>query len=231
MKWPSWLWEQRAGAMSISPGAAVLYSVGTVERNEQAEKTDFRAWADAALAAQARAGDMAAFEVLVRRYRNDVFRMAYHVLLSREDAWDVSQEVFIKAYQGLRRFRGEASFKTWLLRITLNHCKDFFKKRRLRTVALDGTTAAAQSVSPALGPRETLSADELGRAIGTALDSLSAKHRTAFVLREFEGMSYDEMARTMGCRIGTVMSRLHHARKNLQESLIQMGFVEGMRHD
>lgn len=178
---------------------------------------------DAALVASARTGDFYAFEELVRRYRNDVFALAYHFVRSREEAWDLSQEVFIKAHRALDRFRGDSSFKTWLMRITTNQCKDYLKKRRLDTVALDDASAG-QDASTDADPRASLEAQETGQAILSALDELPAKHRAAFTLREFEGLSYEEMAQVMECSVGTVMSRLFHARRKLQDKLSRMGF-------
>ncbi|MCC6694266.1 MAG: sigma-70 family RNA polymerase sigma factor [Candidatus Hydrogenedentes bacterium] len=182
---------------------------------------------DAGLVSRAKSGDFRAFEELVRRYRNDVYALAYHFVRNREEAWDVSQEVFIKAHRSLGRFRGDSSFKTWVLRITANQCKDFLKKRRLDTVSYNDALEAEHAASPILGPEHAVEAKELGEAITTALSQLPFKHRTAFVLREFEGMTYEEMARVMGCNLGTVMSRLHHARKKLQHSLQRMGFAGG----
>ncbi|HPO16578.1 MAG TPA: sigma-70 family RNA polymerase sigma factor [Candidatus Hydrogenedentes bacterium] len=181
--------------------------------------------ADAALVDRAQTGDTGAFEELVRRYRNDVFALSYHFLRNREEAWDTSQEVFIKAYHSLRNFRGDSSFKTWLLRITANHCKDHFKKRKLDTVPLDERLDADAPGFPP-NPREAMESAELGAAIEKAIAFLPAKHRTAFVLREFEGMSYQEMAEVMQCNVGTVMSRLHHARQKLQSALMRMGVTE-----
>lgn len=181
---------------------------------------------DSELVARARIGDDAAFEELVRRYRNDVYGLSYHFLRNREEAWDVSQEVFIKAYRSLNQFRGEAGFKTWILRIAANHCKDLFKKRRIPTVSMDALPTQDFFASQS-DPGQALSNTELGTAIQQALDGLPAKHRMAFVLREFEDMSYKQMAEVMACSEGTVMSRLHHARKKLQTKLALLGFVEG----
>ena len=182
---------------------------------------------DAADVEKARTGDIRAFEALVRRYRNDVFALAHHFVRNREEAWDISQEVFIKAHRALRRFRGDASFKTWLMRITANQCKDYLKKRRIQTVAFDDAVQAGQAASAGQAPDEALASSELGEAITKALETLSHKHKTVFILREFEGLSYEEMAEVIGCSLGTVMSRLHHARKKLQHQLIRMGVVEG----
>lgn len=212
--------------MSVSLSIAVGYDTGPVEHAETRKYLDARTDEDSVLVARAQGGDLDAFEELVRRYRNEVFAVSYHYLRNREDAWDNSQDVFIKAHRGLKRFRGESSFKTWILRITANRCKDHFKKRRLRTVALDAEDGDRQVPSPALGPTGNLEAKELGQAIQRALDTLPEKHRTAFILREYEGLSYEEMAQRIGCSTGTVMSRLHHARKKLQKTLVSMGVVE-----
>lgn len=181
---------------------------------------------DPELVARAQSGDEPAFEELVRRYRNDVFGLSFHYLRNREEAWDISQDVFIKAYRSLKRFRGDSGFKTWLLRITANHCKDYFKKRRLATVSMDALPTQ-DFFAGSSDPAKRLRDEELGQAIQAALDGLPAKHRLAFVLREFEDLSYNDMAEVMNCSVGTVMSRLHHARKKLQNKLTLLGYVEG----
>lgn len=217
--------------MSISLESVLLYDTLSTEADMQEHPVSIRAESEMALVERARSGDYTAFEELVGRYRNDVFALAYHFVRNREDAWDISQEVFIRAYGALGRFRGDASFKTWLLRITSNLCKDAFKKRRLRTVSFDEAMGVDAAPSSIPGPGRALEADELGRAIDKAVDMLPPKHRMTFVLREYEGLSYDEMAQVMHCSLGTVMSRLHHARKKLQRSLVQMGVVEKGNHD
>ena len=187
---------------------------------------DLRTADDRALAEYAATGDFGAFEELVRRYRNDVYALSVRYVRNREEAWDIAQEAFIKAHRGLRRFRGDASFKTWMLRITANQCKDYLKKRRLPTVAIEDLGGTEYAASHAAQPDEALGASELGESIQAAMDKLSHKHKTAFILRELEGLSYEEMAQAMNCSMGTVMSRLHHARKKLQNLLRQMGVVE-----
>ena len=207
--------------MSVALENCVLYDVFTVNMQDH-EKKPLDMSADEALVVRAKNGDMGAFESLVASYRNEVFALSYHFVHEREEAWDISQEVFIKAFRHLKGFRGDAGFKTWLLRITANQCKDYLKKRKLKTVPLEGLNGAgAPSSSPT--PRAQLERNELAEAIRIAVDALPIKHRTAFVLREFEGLSYEEMAQVMHCRQGTVMSRLHHARKKLQNSLQRMG--------
>ncbi len=123
--------------MSMSIESGLYYDRIAVEE-ERVEKLILpRDATDAELVTRAKSGEPQAFEELVRRYRNDVFGLSYHFLRNREEAWDVSQEVFIKAFRSLKRFRGDSGIKTWLLRIAANHCKDHFKKRRLPTVSMD----------------------------------------------------------------------------------------------
>lgn len=211
--------------MAIPLESALLYDGLPFETDRQERRVNMHDESESSLVGRARNGDISAFEALVQRYRNDVFGLAYHFVRNREEAWDLSQEVFLKAYNGLHKFRGDSSFKTWLLRITANQCKDSFKKRRVNTTSLeDGQAAQAVSIRPS--PRETLENRELAEAIDAAVSALPVKHRTAFILREFEGLSYDEMAQVMRCRLGTVMSRLHHARKRVQQHLTRAGFGE-----
>ena len=212
--------------MSAALDLALFYEDVTGPTMEPAKAEDSTD-VDARLVAQAQTGDFAAFEQLVRTYRNDVYGLAYHFLRNREEAWDISQEVFIKTHRSLARFRGDSSFKTWLMRITANQCKDYLKKRRLDAVPFNEEVETHDAPTGVLGPDASVEARELGDAITTALEALPFKHRTAFVLREFDGLSYEEMAQVMECNIGTVMSRLHHARKKLQNSLKRMGFSRG----
>lgn len=218
--------------MGLPLSVGVFYDVSSVDGHDADSGRSLGALSEGALKAAVVGGDASAFEEVVRRYRNDVYRLAYHFLRNREDAWDVSQEVFVKAFRGLKRFRGDASMKTWLMRITSNHCKDYFKKRRLQTVSFEevgGQDSLAGGSGP--GPDGVVSGRETGAAIVSALSGLSVKHRTAFVLREFEGLAYEEMASVMGCSVGTVMSRLFHARRKLQGALIRMGVVEDCEHE
>jgi RNA polymerase sigma-70 factor (ECF subfamily) len=212
------------GQLSIALNTTVLCEIPEQEDQEPQMALSAESQ-DVDLVARARTGDVDAFEILVKRYRNEVFALSYHFVRNREQAWDVSQEVFIKAHKALGRFRGDASFKTWLMRITANQCKDYLKKRRVETVSFDDSRFAQNAPSHVLPPDRSLEAREIGEAVQAALEKLSHKHQTAFILREFEGLSYEEMAQVMNCSIGTVMSRLHHARKKLQKGLIQMGLM------
>jgi len=215
--------------MSIALHWSLRYDIASVDDSPSTSIRLSPASPDADVVALAQTGDLHAFDIIVERYRNDVYALCYHFLRNREDAWDAAQETFIKAHRAIKRFRGDAQLKTWLMRIAANHCKDQFKKKRAVMVPLDGavhqTTAADEA-----NPREALAHSELGRAIEASVAELSDKHRMAFVLREYQGLSYQEMADVMECNIGTVMSRLHHARQKLQKALIRRGVVEGASH-
>lgn len=215
--------------MGLPLAARIRYDSGVVTRNTADDQPGMVQDPDADLVAKAQAGDVQAFETLVVKYRNEVMAMSYHFVRNREEAWDLSQEAFVKAYRAMERFRSESGFKTWLLRITANHCKDYLKKRRLDTVPFD-EALKADGPAPALGPDRAMAASELGQAIDDAVAALPPKLKLAFTLREYQDLSYEEMAHVMECRIGTVMSRLFNARKKLQQALRERGVVEDMDH-
>ena len=182
---------------------------------------------DSALIEKCRAGDVAAFEPLVEKYRQRVWRLAYNVLRDREEAWDVAQEAFIKAYQALPSFRGQSAFYTWLYRIAMNVAAD-----RARSRAAQGRAFGTERVpeedwervitDPNPGeasPADAASRREERQKIMKALDQLSEDHRRIIMLGDLEGLSYREIAETLEIPMGTVMSRLHNARKRLRDVL------------
>ena len=182
---------------------------------------------DAALVERCRAGDVSAFEPLVEKYRQRVWRLAYNVLRDREEAWDVAQEAFIKAFQALPTFRGQSAFYTWLYRIVMNVAADRGRARGAQGRAF-GTERVPEEdwerVLPDQNPGEdspdTAAARQEDRAkIMTALDMLSEDHRRIIILGDLEGLSYREIAETLDIPMGTVMSRLHNARKRLRDAL------------
>ena len=182
---------------------------------------------DAALVERCRAGDVAAFEPLVEKYRQRVWRLAYNVLRDREEAWDVAQEAFIKAYQALPTFRGQSAFYTWLYRIVMNVAADRGRSRGAQGRAF-GTERVPEEdwerVLPDQNPGDespdAAAARTEDRAkIMKALDTLSEDHRRIIMLSDLEGLSYREIAETLDIPMGTVMSRLHNARKRLRDAL------------
>ena len=177
----------------------------------------------------AKAGDNEAFDKLVNRYYEMVYAVSFGVLNERESSRDVAQEVFIKVFRELQRFEGKSKFKTWLYRITVNSAIDQSRKKRL-TQTIDATDASDDPEKAAKvltdtkpGPRDRASQAELGQLIQKAMTKLSEDHRAVLVLREFQELSYEEIAETLDIGIGTVMSRLYYARKKMAEILgIQM---------
>ncbi len=179
------------------------------------------------LVTRAREGDRQAFEALVRQYQRRVFRVAMGMLRNEEDALEVAQEAFVKAHQSLGRFKGDSAFYTWLHRITSNLCIDLLRRRRGEPVEYDdgvlrdSVDAEVTDAAPAAptSPVKAVLDRELGEKLRLALDGLSDAHRQILVLREVEGLSYEEISQALGIKKGTVMSRLFHARKNMQARL------------
>jgi RNA polymerase sigma-70 factor (ECF subfamily) len=176
---------------------------------------------DRALVQAAQRGDMAAFEELVARHRDKIYARAYSMMRNEEEAIDLSQEAWVKGWQRLAQFQGESSFGTWMTRIVINLCLDQLRKqKRQRTEsieAMDEESGGVERQMPVItsNPTAGLERGELRQRIDRALGQLSYEHRTVLVLHEFEEMEYKEIAKTMGCSIGTVMSRLFYARRKL----------------
>ncbi|MGH7416377.1 MAG: RNA polymerase sigma factor [Candidatus Rokuibacteriota bacterium] len=167
------------------------------------------------------AGETAAFEPLVEKYRQRVWRLAYQVLHDREEAWDVAQEAFVRAFHSLPTFRGQSAFYTWLFRITINVATDRHRQRgaQARAFGPERVTEeewARTTPDPGGGPDQAAARAEQRERIRQALDALPPKARTIIMLSDVEGLSYREIAEVLNCPIGTVMSRLHNARKRLK---------------
>jgi RNA polymerase sigma-70 factor (ECF subfamily) len=182
---------------------------------------------DSELVERSRAGEHAAFDVLVTRYRGKVYAMVYNMVGNEADAWDLAQDVFVKAWKALPGFQARSGFFTWLYRITYNVTCDWLRRRRVETAGeFDDRLGAGDVAAGAVTvprrpdrPDERLEMGELGERIGAALAELSEDHRAAVLMREVHGMKYEEIAEAMGCSVGTVMSRLFYARKKLQTLL------------
>ncbi|MEE2645525.1 MAG: sigma-70 family RNA polymerase sigma factor [Myxococcota bacterium] len=184
---------------------------------------------DEALISKILAGEQEAFQMLMSRYERRAFGVAMGMLRNPDDAMDVVQEAFIRVYKHLPNYQSDCAFFTWLYRIVKNLCIDHYRKHgsKVKVEYEDGWKRSDTLLEHAfvadlrhLEPDRPLDRRQLGEALSEALDSLSDKHREVMVLREIEGLSYEEIAEIVGCRLGTVMSRLHHARKNLQRALI-----------
>jgi RNA polymerase sigma-70 factor (ECF subfamily) len=173
------------------------------------------------LIARSRDGDAEAFAALVERYRDRVHRLVWGLLRNAEDAEDVTQEVFIKAWYRLGSFEGGSAFYTWLYRVAVNTAADWRKRwRRRRALSLEDGPAGPEGV-PDLAPRPDRLAHgrELGAKLSEALERMPEKFRRIVVLRDYEGLSYEEIGRVLGLPKGTVESRLFRARERLREAL------------
>jgi RNA polymerase sigma-70 factor (ECF subfamily) len=183
---------------------------------------------DRALIAQAQAGDMVAFRRLVERHERRAFAVAFAIVRDENDAREIVQEAFLRAFKSLDGFQGSSAFFTWLYRIVTNLGIDLKRKPGRQVVDLDETRHAADEAFvhfPVVGrpdgvdPAGDVRRAEIGARLQAALDALPPYHRAVIVLREVDGMSYEEMAQAMGVSKGTIMSRLFHARQKLQRAL------------
>lgn len=180
---------------------------------------------EASLLAQARSGDTRAFDALITRHRERIYMHAYQIVRNEEDALDVTQETFIRAWKSLPRFDGKASLISWLYRIATNAGIDVCRRRQSRPqTELDSGPMkidAASHTTPSQpdAPGEGHDRAEIRRRVEAAFAELSPEHRAVISLKELEDLSYEEIAQRVGCSVGTVMSRLFYARKKLQSLL------------
>jgi RNA polymerase sigma-70 factor (ECF subfamily) len=180
--------------------------------------------ADEVLVARTQAGDKSAFDLLVRKYQYRVVKLVSRYV-SDSEAQDVAQEAFIKAYRALRGFRGNSAFYTWLYRIAINTAKNHLVARSRRPANQDIDVADAElyghtdRLSHSDTPEAVLLGEEVQGIVLGAINNLPSDLRTAIMLREIEGMSYEDIAEAMECPIGTVRSRIFRARAAIEESL------------
>ena len=171
-------------------------------------------------------GDATAYRCLVERYQGRIYSIVYGMVRNREDARDLAQEAFVKAYKNLSRFRFSASFYTWLCRIAMNVSIDHIRKQKNRRtqefddgIATKGPAGVISLAHHRGDPSKSIERKQLRARLSEALESLSDDQKEAIILREIDGLAYKEIAEIMGIPEGTVMSRLYYARKNLQAAL------------
>jgi len=184
---------------------------------------------EAELVEKARGGNVRAFTELVTRYERNIFRLALHITQNREDAEDVLQEAFLKAFQHLDQFQGQSKFYTWIVRIAVNEALMKLRKRKSdRTVSLDeeldtGEDTLVREIAVwGEDPEQLYSREELQQILNQAIQSLSAPYRTVFALRDIEELSTEETAAALGLTIAAVKSRLLRARLMLREKLTRV---------
>ena len=181
------------------------------------------------LVSRAREGDLDAYDILVRRYQERVYGTLYHMTANHEDAADLTQETFVKAFRALKSFKGNSSFFTWVYRIAVNKALNFLKQRRNRRfLSLNDLDLRAEN-DPELvelvsedTPRRGARLSELQERLSEALVKLSEEHRMVVTLRDIQGLPHEQISRIMGCNVGTVRSRLHYARQQLQAYLADL---------
>ncbi len=178
------------------------------------------------LVKRARKGDLAAYDDLVRRYQERIYATIYHMTSNHEDANDLAQEAFIKAFQALRSFKGGSSFYTWVYRIAVNKTINFLKQRKNKAqMSLDDLDFNAEHDPDLVAlisdktPRRDVSLAELQEKLNAAMQKLSEPHRLVVTLHDVQGLSHEEIAEIMDCNVGTVRSRLFYARQQLQAYL------------
>lgn len=181
------------------------------------------------LISEAKQGDMAAFEVLIQQHEKIVYNVALRMMNHSEDAKDISQEVFIKAYRNITSFDERSTFSTWIYRITVNTCIDEMRKRKgKQKLFLDNEfeneegTVKQEIPSHCDTPEETLIRKEEKNEILLALQEISEDYRTVFILRDIRGLSYDEIAEITGLALGTVKSRISRARNYLKKEIYEI---------
>ncbi|MGA2443956.1 MAG: sigma-70 family RNA polymerase sigma factor [Opitutaceae bacterium] len=191
----------------------------TPERQQEAD-------ADWVVVKKVQAGDVAAFDKLILKYRERVYSIIYNLCANREDAADLTQGTFIKAFQSINRFQGQSSFFTWLYRIAVNATLTHLRKNKLRTffsferiTEEDKSSEILEALTDKTGADREVFVKELQEKLNEALQKLSINHRMVVTLFEIDGLSHNEIAEIMSCSVGTVRSRLHYAKQLLQADL------------
>jgi RNA polymerase sigma-70 factor (ECF subfamily) len=196
---------------------------------ESVERTETESPApeeESELVRRARKGDLQAYDDLVKRYQERIYATIYHMTSNHEDANDLAQESFIKAFQALKSFKGGSTFYTWIYRIAVNKTINFLKQRKNRThMSLNDIDFNAEHDTDLIAlisdntPRRAAGLTELQKKLNEALLKLSESHRLVVVLHDVQGQSHEEIAEVMNCNIGTVRSRLFYARQQMQAEL------------
>jgi len=193
---------------------------------------------DEELVTRATAGDLESFNQLVVRWERPIYALAYRTLGREEDARDVVQESFLRAFRGLKGFKGQAKFSSWLYRITLNLCRDWMRKSRRAPMiqvpeSEDGLDMAEQMPSQAESVEELVNRQQMSAAVAKAMAELPEEQRTAILMKEFHGLTFQEIADTLDCPLSTVKTRLYQGlsvlRRRLERDARQQADEAGLR--
>jgi len=220
------------GVLYAPESANPLLGGGGSERTPPPQKTTKKQsnLEDAELVKKAQSGDMQAFDQLITKHRAKIYAMILKMVKNDADAWDLSQDAFVKAWHALPKFEARAQFSTWLFRISHNVVYDWMRKRRILSEGeLNDEIFDSDRIDPNARtspqqhtrPDEAMVQAERRKQINDAIAKLSPNHREVILLREVQGLDYKEIAEATGATMGTIMSRLHHARKKLQSHLPQ----------
>ena len=182
---------------------------------------------DEELVARSRGGDVDSFNQLVTRWQRPIYALAYRVIGREEDARDVCQETFLRAFRALGGFKGQAKFSSWLYRITLNLCRDWIRRERRTPIAqapegVDLIELASES-APSESIEELVARREMGRAIARVMAELPDEQRTAIILKEYHGLTFQEIADLLDCPLSTVKTRLYQGLTVIRRQLTEAG--------
>jgi RNA polymerase sigma-70 factor, ECF subfamily len=187
-------------------------------------------WTDEELVARSKNGDTESFNQLVKRWERPIFALAYRTLGREEDARDVTQETFLRAFRSLAGFKGDAKFSSWLYRIALNLCRDWIRKDRRHPLVAVPEGVELEQLAAARGPSETIedlaARAELSRGVAAAMAHLPAEQRTAIILKEYHSLTFQEIAELMNCPLSTVKTRVYQGLTSLRRHLAAQGKLE-----
>ena len=181
------------------------------------------AWTDEELVARSRSGDLESFNQLITRWERPIYALAYRVIGQEEDARDVVQETFLRAFRGIGAFKGQAKFSSWLYRIALNLCRDWIRRKRRSPISLVPEDMELEDMAGDSGPSESVedlvARRELSSVVETAMAKLPEEQRTAIILKEYHGMTFQEIADLQGVPLSTVKTRLYQGLSVLRRDL------------
>jgi RNA polymerase sigma-70 factor (ECF subfamily) len=192
-------------------------------------------WTDEELVARSKTGDTESFNQLVRRWERPIFALAYRTLGREEDARDVTQETFLRAFRALPGFKGDAKFSSWLYRIALNLCRDWIRKQRRAPLVAVPEGVEVQELAAerhhTISVEDLAARAELSRGVAAAMEHLPDEQRTAILLKEYHGLTFQEIADMMNCPLSTVKTRVYQGLTMLRRHLAERGQFEPMVND